>query len=94
MLKKLRNQFEEEWIWRTFIVFQIAGIIGIIYLDISDINWDFLPNFSQYGNYWHLFDSFHYTRYKTNWYTLSLLFGPFAISKAIDWITRAKEKSV
>ena len=96
MLTKIRAQFGEEWVWRMFIVLQIAGIIGIVYLDVTNSSWQFLPDFTDYRGRFklnmHLFEGRYYTTYKNNWHTLALLFGPFVVSKGIDWITSAKNE--
>ena len=99
LLKRLRALFELEWTWRLFVVLQIVGILGIIYLDITyRNNWNFLPEVKccwgrfPYGKIeWDLINPSSYvTRHGVSLLAYFFLFGPFAFSKAVDWITSAK----
>ena len=95
MMKFLRNLFEKEWLYRTFIVTQILGLIIICIMDITERNWDFL-RISSYGFKWRhfaLLDNSDWRYYPIqNYITLIGIFFPFAVTKAIDWILSAKEK--
>jgi len=95
LMKFLRNLFEKEWLYRTFIVTQILGLITICIMDITERNWDFL-RISNYGFEWRHFALLDYNDWRRypfqNYITLFAIFFPLPITKAIDWILGAKEK--
>jgi len=94
---KIRGQFNHEWVWRLFVVLQIAGILGLIYIDVTNINWSVLPDFTDYRGRldfdWDFFKAWYWIRYHTNWYGIAFLFGPFAISKSVDWISESRNNT-
>ena len=97
IMKKIRALFIEEWVWRMFIVLQIAGLVGIVVLDVASRDWQFLPYFALVSGdlRWDLINKSGFNWYGDyfNWYALFMLFGPFAISKGIDWVLGAKSKN-
>ena len=87
--------FKNEWTWRLFIVLQVIGLIGIIYIAITnDNNWHLLPYTSIWNNEltWDLFGSSFWKYHHENWFVAVFLIGPFLISKATDWVFAAKNK--
>jgi len=98
MISKLRGTFSIEWTWRMFIALQVLGIILIFVMDISDRNWDVFPTgFGRYdsssfteGGYWGG-GRMHGKGYQ-NWFLLLFLFGPFIVSKTIDWVLSGRDK--
>ena len=102
MISKLRGTFSREWTWRMFLSLQILGIILIFVMDISDRNWDVFPesrwttrgsetfwSFTE-GGYWGG-GRMHGKGYQ-NWFLLLFLFGPFIVSKTIDWVLSGRDK--
>ena len=93
--KRIRELFVHEWVWRLFIVLQAVGIIGLIYVDVTNSDWSLFPDFTDFrGRFdfdWDFFKKWHWTRYHTNWYAIALLLGPFTISKSIDWISESRK---
>jgi hypothetical protein len=87
--------FKNQWTWRLFLVLQAAGIIGIIYLTVTnDDFWNLLPHEHIYTeDVWDFLNSKFWTEYHENWFALAFLIGPFLLSKAMDWIFLAKKKS-
>ncbi len=84
MIRRLRGAFSQEWTWRVYVVLTIAGIAGVVVLDLSQHYWDLL---------WDIFDPDHWnlssaTLYRyANWLVMLLIFGPFLVAKALDYIT-------
>lgn len=96
LLKRLRGMFASEQAWRIYVVLQVAGLAGIVFLDATNRRWSILPTErSVWGAFWYrwdLFDGMHYTYYATNWYALALIFGPILLAKAFDWVSAGKVK--
>jgi hypothetical protein len=95
MKNKLKSLFKNEWIWRLFVVLQVGGIIGIIYLTLTnDDRWNLIPHQTVYTDdpAWDFLNSRFWTEYHENWFAAVFLFGPILISKATDWIFAAKKK--
>jgi|ERR1700733_8536346 len=96
MKNKLKSLFKNEWIWRLFIVLQIIGIIGIIYLTLTnDDRWNLIPHQSVYTDdpASDFLNSRFWTDSHENWFATAFLFGPLLMSKAMDWIFTAKKKT-
>lgn len=93
-VKVLKKYFVHEWSWRLYVVLQVIGLVGLVYLDVTNKNWSIVPDFFDYrgrlGFYWDIFKEWHWTRYHTNWYAIIFLFGPFVIAKSLDWISEAR----
>jgi len=82
-INKIKNLYKAEWLWRTFVVTQIFGIVAIFILDITDLDW----------NLFGLLKSFTWRHYALqNCIALFAIFLPFTLTKAVDWILSAKEK--
>ena len=87
-VKKIRALYNNEWLWRTFVVLQILGVLIIILMDIAS-DWDFLRRYSLTS----LFNSYQWWVYPTqSVISVCAIFLPFSSTKAIDWILSAKEK--
>jgi hypothetical protein len=96
LFRKFRLLFKNEWTWRLFLVLQVVGLIGIIYLAITNDNhWHLLPYTSILDNEltWDFFGSSFWTYHHENWFATAFFVGPFLLSKAMDWIFAAKKKS-
>lgn len=93
--KRIRELFVHEWVWRLFIVLQAIGIIGLIYIDVTNSHWSVFPDFTdsrgRFDFDWEFFRKWHWTCYHTNWYVIAFLLGPFAISKSVDWISASRK---
>lgn len=92
LIQKLRNLFASEQAWRVYVVLQVAGLAGIIFLDATHRSWSILPTKEYRWYSWDLFNGMYYTYYATNWYALALMFGPLLLAKALDWISAGKAK--
>ena len=101
MISKLRRSFSIEWTWRMFIALQVLGIILIFVMDISDRNWEVFPEFRSYGrsagtsilSFWSLGEQKYWGgKGYENWFLLLFLFGPFFVSKTIDWVLSGRDK--
>ena len=96
MISKLRRSFSIEWTWRMFIALQVLGIILTFVMDISDRNWDVFPGLHRYDS-WSFTEGMYwgggrpYGKGYQNWFLLLFLFGPFIVSKTIDWILSGKD---
>jgi hypothetical protein len=93
---KFRSLFKNEWTWRLFLVLQIVGIIGIIYLALTDDDhWNLFPHEQIYTDDpdWDFLNSRFWTEHHGNWFAMAFLIGPFLLSKATDWIFVAKNKT-
>jgi hypothetical protein len=88
--------FKNQWTWRLFLVLQAAGIIGIIYLTVTnDDFWNLFPHQHVFTeDIWDFLNSKFWTEDHENWFALAFLIGPFLLSKAMDWIFVAKKKSL
>ncbi len=84
IIRKLRGAFSQEWTWRVYVVLTIAGLAGVVVLDLSQYNWDLLWDFFK-ASHWKLGSELLY-KY-ANWLVLLLIFGPLLVAKALDWIT-------
>jgi len=96
LFRLFRSLFKNEWTWRLFLVLQIAGLIGIIYLILTnDDRWNLFPHQHFYtdDSDWDFLNSRYWTEYHENWFTLVFLVGPFLLTKATDWIFVAKRKN-
>ncbi|MFN8818444.1 MAG: hypothetical protein ACK5WY_00380 [Holosporaceae bacterium] len=71
---KIRSQFNLEWVWRMYIVIQIIGLSGILYLV-----------YANYTGYWRFLRRYKFSFNEIDEILLFLVL-PFAISKSIDWI--------
>jgi hypothetical protein len=93
-LTKFRSLFKNEWTWRLFMVFQIAGLLGIAYLTIAnENNWHLFPYTRWTGEtVWDFCDSLFWTEYHENWLVIVFLIGPFFMAKSMDWVSVAKKK--
>jgi len=93
----MRNWFKTEWVWRLFVVLQISGVIVLVVLDLSAGYWDLLPSKGYGGMSWDLFES-HYWKLNLrgedsyNWLAIIFVFGPFVMSKSIDWILAGRDE--
>ena len=99
MISKLRGTFSIEWTWRI-------GIILIFVMDISAREWGVFPEFHRSrpgyglrsfwewsfveGGYW-VGGKVYHKGYQ-NWFLLLFLFGPFIVSKTIDWVLSGRDK--
>ena len=91
-INKIKNLYKVEWLWRTFVVTQIFGIVVIFIMDITQLNWNFLY-ISIRRDYWESALLESWDRYPLqNYITLFAIFLPFTLTKAVDWILSAKEK--
>lgn len=80
-LPNFKNQFKRIIIFRLFVIMQILGIF-IIFILLVGYNWSI-------GD---IFDSGHWKYYfLQNFLGLISIFGPFFITKSIDWILDAKD---
>ena len=98
IIQTLRAQFRHEWTWRLFWVLQLSGVLGIVLLDAAQTSWDLLPR-NKYGWHWDLFDvrywdlsSSRVDRY-ANWIAAGMLFGPYAVVRATDWVIAGRRES-
>lgn len=83
----LRPHFLNELSWRIFVVFQLAGLGGLFFLQVTEEIWSIFPSSSyQRGWEWPLFNSNYYTSHHANGIALAFIFGPFFIAKAFDWV--------
>ena len=57
IIANIKGFFRSEFIWRVFVVLQVAGIIGVIVLD-STSRWNLLPEISRYSgqSQWDFFE--------------------------------------
>jgi hypothetical protein len=87
-VKKIRALYNNESLWRAFVVLQILGVLIIILIDITSY-WDFFHRDSITS----LFNSYNWIDYPTqSFISVFAIFLPFSSTKAIDWILSAKEK--
>lgn len=96
LFRKFRSLFKNEWTWRLFLVLQVVGIIGIVYLALTnDDRWNLFPHEHIYtdDSDWDILNSRYWTEYHENWFAAAFLVGPFLLSKATDWIFLAKRKN-
>jgi hypothetical protein len=96
---KFRSLVKNEWMWRLFVVLQVVGIIGIIYLSTNNPDWHLFPHdypddYHTDGPYWDYLNSRYWTEDHENWFVTAFLFGPFLLTKAMDWIFEAKKKTL
>lgn len=80
-LPNFKNQFKRIIIFRLFVVMQILGIFIIVILLIG-YNWTIGDIFRDYR--WR-------REFLQNFLGLISIFGPFFITKSIDWILDAKD---
>jgi hypothetical protein len=92
---KFRSLFKKAWTWRLFVVLQIVGIVGIIYLTVTnDDFWNLFPHEHVFTeDVWDFLNSKFWTEYHENWFASAFLIGPFLLSKAMDWIFVSKKIS-
>ena len=85
--RKLRAAFSHEWALRLYLVLTIAGLVGVVVLDLGlGSRWDLWPDFFR-GRYWRFGREFYYL---SNWLVMLFIFGPFLIAKAFDWIASGR----
>jgi hypothetical protein len=89
-----RLGFKDEWTWRLFLVLQLLGFIGLIFLRVNTPDWWQILPYMQFGELkWDLFDSRFWSHPKAyNWLTLLTILGPYLCAIAIDWICDAKKR--
>ena len=94
LFTKFKSLFKNEWTWRLFMVLQITGIFGIVYLAIAnDNNWHLFPYTNWNGELnWDFSNSSFWTDNHESWFVTAFLVVPFLMSKAIDWIFAAQRK--
>jgi len=93
-----RSLFKNQWTWRLFFVLQATGIIGIVYVATNNSDWHLFPHdypddYHTDGPFWDYLNSRYWTDDHENWFVTAFLFGPFLLTKALDWIFEAKKKS-
>jgi len=96
LFRIFRSSFKNEWTWRLFLVLQIAGLIAIIYLILTnDDRWNLIPHQHFYidDSDWDFLNSRYWTEYHENWFAAAFLVAPFLIGKSTDWIFSAKKKT-
>lgn len=94
VLARFKRIFHNELSWRLFLVLQFAGLLAIIYVDITNRNgWDFLPDLLDYRNRfdpdWDLLSSRFWTVRTENWIALFCVLGPSVIATSVGWISTA-----
>jgi hypothetical protein len=94
----MRKLFNNESLWRLFLVLQVIGLIALFGMELSDKYWNMYPT-HRYGEWtWAIFDSYYWKLEnngyckRENWFLLLYIFGPFVLTKATDLVISSKKK--